>query len=195
MLLIRPRPTPSRLRRVGIGASVAGLLLVGAGCSGGDADGADGPSPSPSLALGSESGSPTADPAADEAELRRLVKTYEKVDAKADQAGNTDPSVYDGILSEDFANTLVDNMKKYILADGLHVLGQFHYRVESVDVMGDEATLEVCTDGHEFFVVPKKQKTLGSGDTGQASLMATFTASRSDDGWVLTGSEQKDERC
>ncbi len=174
---------------------LAGLLGAASGCSGGDADGVDEPTPSPSLSLGAESGAASADPADDEAALRRLVETYERVDARADQSGNTDPSVYDGILSPDYAEQLVDNMKKYILGKGLHVLGQFHYRVESVDVEGDQATLQVCTDGHEFIVVPEDQKTLGSGDQGQSSLMATYTASRSADGWVLTGSEQKDKPC
>lgn len=178
-----------------MGALVAGLVCAAAACSGGDASGADDPEGSPSLTLGAESGSPSSDPADDEAALRKLVRTYERVDAKADQAGNTDPSVYDGLLSSEFAELLVDNMQKYILAEGLHVLGQYHYRVESVDVQDDRATLEVCTDGREFFVVPKKQKRIGSGDTGQSSRMATYTAERTADGWVLTGSEQKDEGC
>jgi hypothetical protein len=193
VLYVRPQDTPTRLRRVGVGVLVAGLLMIGAGCSGGGANGAD--EPSPSLTLGAGSGSPSADPAVDEAALRRLFKTYEKVDAEADQAGNTDPSVYEGLLSRDYAELLVDNMKKYILADGLHVLGRYHYRVDDVDVDGDQATLQVCADGHEFFVVPKAQKTLGTGDTGQPTVLSTYTAVRTADGWVLTGSDTKDKRC
>lgn len=174
---------------------MAGVLSAAAGCSGGDASGADDPTPSSSLSLGAESGSPSADPADDEAALRRLVKEYEKVDAKADQAGNTDPTVYDGLLSHDYAELLVDNMKKYILDDGLHVLGQYHYRLQDVDVDGDRATLEVCADGHEFVVVPKSQQTLGNGSSGQPAVITMYTAERTADGWVLTGSDPKDKPC
>lgn len=191
----RPRPTPARLRRAGVGALVTGALLLATGCSGGDASGADEPTSGSSLTLGAESGSPSADPADDEATLRRLVKTYERVDAEADEAGNTDPAVYDGILSSDFADLLVDNMKTYILGKGLRVLGQYHYRTKSVDVSGDRATLTVCNDGHAFFVVKKSQKTIGNGDRGQWSRLATYTAERTADGWVLTGMEEKDEAC
>lgn len=191
----RPRPTPARLRRAGVGALVAGALALATGCSSGDASEADEPTSGSSLTLGADPGTPTAGPADDEAALRKLVKTYERVDARADEAGNTDPSVYDGLVSREYAENLVANMKKYILGKGLRILGQYHYRVESVEVDGDRATLEVCTDGHEFVVVPESQKQVGSGDTGQPSLLATYTAERTADGWVLTGSEQKDKPC
>ena len=192
-MLVRPRTTPPRIGRVVLGLVVPALVLATAACSGGEANGAA--EPTPSLSLGASSDAASTDPAEDEVALKRLVKQYEKVDAKADQAGNTDPSVYDGLLSPDFAEQLVENMRKYILAEDLHVLGQYHYRVDSVDVQGDQATLEVCTDGHEFIVVPEDQKRIGTGDTGQSTRMATFTAERSAEGWVLTGSEQKDEPC
>lgn len=175
---------------------MAGALALATGCSSsGDASEADEPTSGSSLTLGADPGTPSAGPADDEATLRKLVKTYERVDAKADEAGNTDPSVYDGLVSREYAENLVANMKKYILGEGLRILGQYHYRVESVEVDGDRATLEVCTDGHEFVVVPESQKQVGSGDTGQPSLLATYTAERTADGWVLTGSEQKDKPC
>lgn len=191
----RPRPTPARLRRAGVGALVVCLLGAATGCSGGDASEADEPTSGSSLTLGADPGSPSAGPADDEAALRELVKTYERVDAKADEAGNTDPSVYDGILSPEFADLLVDNMKTYILGKGLRVLGQYHYRTEAVDVSGDRATLTVCNDGREFFVVKKSQKTIGNGDRGQWSRLATYTAERTADGWALTGMEEKDKAC
>lgn len=193
-MLVRPRATPPRPTRVGVGVLVAVLLLAATGCSGDEANG-DEPSASPSLSLGASSEAAGADPADDEAALRRLMKAYERIDARADQAGNTDPSVYAGVLAPDYAELLVDNMKKFILADDLRVLGQFHYRVQSVEVDGDEATLEVCADGHEFFVVPESQKTIGNGATGQPSVLTTYTASRSADGWVLTDSDPKDKAC
>lgn len=183
---VRPRlPRLRAPRPLGALAAAALLALPLAGCGGEEPVELDGEP------LAAE---PTQEPqVSDEQQLRDLVDAY---DASLDEAQRLegDPAAFEGVLTDELAATFGRNYRENIYGNDLEMTGSWSFEVGTVEVADDEATVEVCTDGRDVYVLPAGTK-IGPGDTNQGRSPQTLTATRSGERWLIAAAASGGEAC
>ncbi|NYG55120.1 hypothetical protein [Nocardioides perillae] len=178
------RPHPRARRPVG---ALAAALLASAltGCGGDDP-----------VVLDEEpvAAQPTEAPAvSDEQQLRDLVEAYDAALDEVQERGG-DAAAFEGVLTADLAAEYSRNYTDNIYGNGMQMLGSWSFEVGDVEVDGDSATIEVCTDGTDVYVVPAGEG-IGDGARNQGIAPQVLTAEQVDDGWLLAGAAAGGEAC
>lgn len=165
-------------------ALVAAMLLVGcsSSSSGGDDEITVPPPATEDAAPGDGAGT---DEAADRAALEQLFLDYYAAQAQFENELDADTSVYDGIAGQDEIEKELARMKR-AKEDGVTASGEFVITGVTVEINGDDATLQGCVDPRQREFYDADGEALEVTITGTDAR--AMTAERGADGWLITTS-------
>ena len=170
------------------------VLLAGCGSGADEAPGSDDPDPT-AAAGATDAATDTTEPDVrdDVASIRRVVTAY----GGALQALGRRQEVtaaLTAVATDAWIDRLAENYKENLFTHDLWMIGRWHHEVEDVEVDGDRATAEVCTDGTRVHVVPRGSPA-PEGSEGQGRTPGTITLVRVADGWVVARATVRRGAC
>lgn len=161
----------------------AALLLGLAGCGGSENTEEPG-----DLAIeGTDSSGP-------EAQLEELVADYESALTRLKKTEAAEGSL-DGVLTPELAESYLANYRKNVFGAGKTIAGRWQIKVEDVEVDGDAASIDVCSDGREVYVVDARKPQVGEDSMSFTQSARTLEATHTDDGWLISKEKERKGSC
>lgn len=170
---------PARLFSLFLAITLLGLSGCGSGDSSGEPD---------KLDIGGSTSSGA------EEQLEQLVADYESALTRLKKTKAGDGS-FDGVLTPELAETYLANYRKNVFGSGKTIAGRWRIQVQDVEVDGDMASIDICSDGRQVYVVDASKPKIGEDSMSFTQSPRTLKATRSGDDWLISEEKERKGSC
>lgn len=172
----------------------AALAAALAGCGGGTDAAAPQDTPSASQTP-SPSGPETTPAAQQKQDVLAVVSRFHASALRAYKVMTVEPMAE--TATPRFAAHVLDNYRENIKGAGNTVLGgpRIIKDTAKVEIDGTTATLDICVDNTQTFIVPAGTKTVGVGAVGGSRDIQTFTLQLRDGAWLIDKATSDGKAC